>query len=536
MNAPTSCVFTPAEIARALGCTPQNIRQRLSSIDRDGEKLSAGNLANAWCIESLPPSLLRELEARASRKGFPTVYLLLQNTPATFTPATPLNHAAAAEIEAAQKLQSALSPCWRLPENASISELARAAAPAYRAAFGYSVSDRHLRELITRTIARDGGNQNFAPLAIYLSERPRKKEAQQIRPCARATAITALDEAFSVVADRAKPSATDVAYCWRKIVACYSERIAAGERAKAVKRELRDYIIKSAGFLGETPAAVKRNLNRKIQLALDNGISALVDGRKSLEARSAASLAQWENAVNQLFVHSRHHCGGRISQAYRQLQMGTGHNRERFSEAFRDAFPFDVRTAKSQVPNWLRKAVTARLNSTDAVHLGRRSARLKLPSLRRDWTNVLAGSSYTSDDQTANHYIYDECERGEFEYDGMRFNVSRPQILPVIDERTDYPLGYCLIPAPSYNSRHIRTLLAQICMQQEIGLPFDQFLFEKAIWQSRNVEALVSWSTVDESFARHGINLRMRHATTPKAKIIERAIATLQNLDEYSPG
>lgn len=529
-------IFTAPQIARAFGCTPQNVRQQLSGTPSDGEKLIAGNRASAWRIASLPDRMQIELEARAKRTGFSTGYLLLRNTPETFSPSVPLRDCAPSEVEAAQKLCSALAGCWNASPEASISELARIVAPHYRTAFRYSVSDRHLRELITRTISRDGGNRNYSRLEIYLSDRPAKRPSTQSRPRAESETFADLDEAFSVVADRSNPSATEVAYCWRKVVACYAEKVAAGADSRAVKRKLRKHILQSAPFLGNTAAAVKRNLNRKIQVAGTQGIGALIDGRKPVEARGLVTLAQWEGAINQLFIHARHYCGGRVSQAYRELHLGTGHTREQFSEGFRDAFPFDVRTAKSQVPGWLRKVVTTRLKATDAAHLGPRTARLKLPSLRRDWSAVLAGSSYTSDDQTANHYIYDECAEGEFEHDGLRFNVSRPQILPVVDERTDYPLGYCLIPAPSYNSRHIRTLIAQICMQEGIGLPFDQFLFEKSIWESRNVKALVNWSEVDESFARHGINLRMRHATTPKAKIIERVIGTLQNLDEYSPG
>lgn len=527
-------VFTAAEIATARGCTPQSIRQILSSVPCDGEKLVAGNLANAWRVESLPGWLQSELQERATRSGFASAYLLLRNTPQQFVPAVPLKQLAAAEVESARKLQRALATCLTSPDTTPVSELARIAATSYRENFGYSVSDRHLRQLITRTISRDGGNRDFARLELYVAERPQKKESQA--PVAGSQNFPELDETLAVLSDRANPNATDIAYCWRKIVTCYSDRLAAGASAKATKKELRAYILKAAPFLGETAEAVKRNLNRKILLAEEEGIASIVDGRKSLELRSASAVSQWEGAANQLFIHARHYCSGRVSQAYRQLHLGNGHNREQFSEAFRDAFPFDVRTAKSQVPKWLRKVVDSRLSATDAVHLGPRAARIKLPSLRRNWANVLAGSSYTSDDQTANHYIYDECENGEFEFDGMRFNVSRPQILPVVDERTDYPLGYCLIPAPSYNSRHIRTLIAQICMQPEIGLPFDRFLFERGIWKSRNVRALVDWSAVDESFARHGINLQMRHATTPKAKIIERVISTLQNLDEYTPG
>ena len=526
-------LFTAAEIASARCCTPQSIRQSLSAVRPDGARLVAGNLANAWRLESLPGWMQEELAKRASRAGFATAYLLLRNAPQTFVPAVPLNKVAPAEVESARKLQEALAECWKMPEAIPIAELARVAAPAYRQLFGYSVSDRHLRDLITRTISRDGGRRNFARLELFLSERPKKKRSPRL---ASPVAFADLDEDLSMVNGRANPSATDLAYCWRKVLGSYSERVAAGASPKAVKRQLRDYILGSAPFLGDTADAVKRNLNRKIQLALDEGIASIVDKRKSFAPRAQSAASRWESASNQLYVHARHHCSGRISQAYRELHLGTGHDREQFSEAFRDAFPFDVRVAKSQVPKWLRKTVAIRLKATAAVHLGPRAARLNLPSLRRDWSKVAAGSSYTSDDQTANHYIYDECDGGEYEFDGMRFNDSRPQILPVVDERTDYPLGYCLIPAPSYNSRHIRTLIAQICMQPEIGLPFDRFLFEKSIWESRNVKALVDWTSVDESFARHGISLQMRHATTPKAKIIERVIGTLQNLDEYAPG
>jgi hypothetical protein len=73
-------------------------------------------------------------------------------------------------------------------------------------------------------------------------------------------------------------------------------------------------------------------------------------------------------------------------------------------------------------------------------------------------------------------------------------------------------------------------------MRPEIGLPFERFLFERGVWQSRNVKALVQWSSIDESFLRHGIALDLRHATTPKAKIIEQVIGAIQNLDEYAPG
>jgi hypothetical protein len=159
-----------------------------------------------------------------------------------------------------------------------------------------------------------------------------------------------------------------------------------------------------------------------------------------------------------------------------------------------------------------------------------------MPSIHRDWSVVLAGASYTSDDATLNHYVVDWHDEGEYEFDGGRFNVVRPQFLPVVDERTANPLGFSLIPGPTYNSWIIKTLMTRVAMRPEIGLPFEQWLFEKGVWEARNVESLARWSRLDESFARFGVTLKVRHATTPKAKVIEQVIGAFQNLDEYAPG
>jgi cell wall assembly regulator SMI1 len=188
------------------------------------------------------------------------------------------------------------------------------------------------------------------------------------------------------------------------------------------------------------------------------------------------------------------------------------------------------------MPSCVRNVVRPMIAASKKEHLGPHASRLALPSIHRKWEPLAAGASYTSDDVTLNHYVYDWHEEGEYEFDGRRFNVIRPQFLPVVDERTGNPLGFSLAPAPNYNSWQIRTLMTRICMRPEIGLPFERFLFELGIWKSRNVQALAQWASIDESFHRNGIALKLRHATTPKAKVIERVILTLQNLDEYAPG
>ncbi len=210
-------------------------------------------------------------------------------------------------------------------------------------------------------------------------------------------------------------------------------------------------------------------------------------------------MANFPDDLKLLTQHASFYRGDRIGEAYRHLQLGTTHNGERFSEKFRHAWLFDCRIAKSRVPGVIRRAVRPMIKAMRPLRLGPRAAKLALPSIQRDWSKVSAGDCYTSDDVTLNHYVYDWSEQGEYEFDGRRFNVMRPQFLPVVDERTELPLGFSLIPQRNYTSWQIKTLMTRICMRPEIGLPFKQFLFELAIWDSRNVNALASASKTSRS-------------------------------------
>src|SRR6202043_1588657 len=219
----------------------------------------------------------------------------------------------------------------------------------------------------------------------------------------------------------------------------FCQRVEAGADAGPLKTVLRSHLLSTAPFLASSPAALKRNLNRKLQVAIENGIDSLVDGRIEPGKSKAVKdlIARFGDDLKLLAEHTRFYCGGRMSQAHRQLHDDRCHNNDRFSEAFRDAFPFDCRKAKSRVPEIVRRAVAPMVRAMAPQRLGPRAAKLALPSIQRDWSKVAAGDSYTSDDVTLNHYVYDWNEQGEYEFDGRRFNVMRPQFLPVVDERTD---------------------------------------------------------------------------------------------------
>lgn len=526
--------FTAAEMARCLNCSAQNVRKLLKHIRPTTTKVISSVQAAAWSFGSLPSPIIAKLARAASRHGFQTPLQLLQNPPRR-EESISFSRVVPSGLEKAQKLQRALARCFQGSIDASVADLARRAAPDYARQFGKAVSDRHLRNLIKRTIDRDAGDQNFARLELFLAAAP-ARVGPKTPSRFDAVKFARLDAVFAMIADRNRPTLSDIAYCWREILKLIDERLAEGDNEIRLKQQLRIHIVRNASFLGATDIAVKRALNRKMREAIDGcGIDQLRDGR--IEPKPRPDLVeQFEADIKLCAKHVTFYCGKRESQAYRQLHEGTSHNGERFSKEYRTAFPFNVRRAKSRIPNWFRTAVQPMVRVMWSQRLGPHAARLALPSIHRDWSEVLAGDRYTSDDATLNRPVIGWHDRGEYEFDGRRFNVVRPQFLPVIDERSGMPLGFALLPSPTYNSWVIKTLMARICMRPEIGLPYSGWLFERSIWSSRNVEALASWSHIDESFARFGVQLSIKHATTPKAKIIEGVIAALQNLDEFAPG
>ena len=213
-----------------------------------------------------------------------------------------------------------------------------------------------------------------------------------------------------------------------------------------------------------------------------------------------------------------------------------GGQRLQFSEEFRAAYSFDPRASKSRVPNRLRNKLRPLLEAIEPHNHGPKAARLADPSFHRDWSMVASGAWFQSDDETSNNYVWFPCEDGAFEFGDVRFDVLRPQILPMVDVRTDYVLSVLLILRRQYDSRDIRSLILQTCLDERVGLPFEGFYFEGNIWQAKNLQALVNWSEIDSAFSRCGLALRLRHARTPRAKIIERIFSQEQNMTQALPG
>lgn len=481
----SSDYFSAREIGDALGKPRPSINRALKSAPADGTKIASGNRACAWSFAAMPEPIRAELARISRARGYRSPLDVLRNPPTSWELSIPLAEIEPAEIAASQRLQAALARALALPADARMEAREELAATDYRREFRHVVSTRHLRRLIKRTLERDRGAGEFHRLEIYLTEAPRKQAPE---PIARRKdfRFEEVDDALADVRDRTAATSTDRNHLFRAAFQALDRLREEGHAETTVKSALRAYLWKVAPFLARSPSALQCTFNLKLR-EHDAG-KAIVDKRDRSGNRRRAP--EWDYNFG-LLKHWTLRYSGRESQAWRELHDGTNPTGERFTAAFRDYFTFEVRRAKSRVPATVRAALAPIVAAAMPNVHGPHAARLALPSALRDWSGVFAGDSFTSDDVTQNHYFYDWCDEGEYEFDGRRFNVLRGQLLPVIDERTDYPLGFSLIPRETYNGRDIRTLISRVCMDEGIGLPFVRFLFERG---SGNPATSKPWS------------------------------------------
>jgi hypothetical protein len=528
-----AAIFSASEIAAAIGWSKKRVQTALAGYVASGTKEMSGNQCDAWSTGHLPKAIVQELQRIQRVHRYRSFLDVLRDPLREWMPPIPRGQIAQSEWRRAEQLREALAVAMALPEESSIRGRASAAASHHRRAFGHGVSDRQLRILITRTLDRDRGARNFSRLEIYLPDAPRPAAPRVQRGAAGKIDFSTLADDFDTIAVRERPTMEERAFFWRKVTEFHAAQIEAGTREVLFKKWIVAFALAEMPAIAESANAFRRNLDRKLTLAAQDGAEALIDGRKTNSGRRR-NLPEWDGEIMRLAKASRAY-GGRIAQAFRELYLGTHPSGEQFSQAFRDYYFYNARQNKSAVPAAVLSAVRPMMAATDALAHGPKAARLALPSIHRDWTMLPAGASFTADDVTPNHYTYDWHEEGHYEFEGRRFNVTRNQVLVFCDERTGFVLGFSLCPRPQYSADDICAAVARLCMDRSIGLPTKRFLFERSIWQGKKVKGLVEWAKREEGFLREGIQLGMAHATTPKAKIVERVLGSLQSMMQALP-
>ncbi len=521
--------FTAGQIADALNCSPQAVRQRLDGIPGQ-TRIVQGGPALAWPVQALPGPVQTELEANADARGYRSPLQLLAHTAAGWQPKIPLAEAAPSAVEKAVKLKAALAPALaRLddpaPDRAESEELALA---EYLKQFGHAITGRHWRRLFHRTLERDGGARAWHRLELFLDD-----DAGRRVPANRASIIARelhapLADALDTLENKAKPTADDRAFLFHQSFTHFEALLEKSKDRPArrlLKSSLIDYVFSAVPGLAKSEKSFRQVFSMKFRAWQDGGrtLESVRDARSMKSGNfRRPDFTEDEKKIRDLAILH----GGNIALAHRKLRQSG-----ELSPAFVDYHQFDPRQNKSYVPATVRAAITPDVDMCAAIHRGPWQAKMRGPYIPRDWSNVAPADWFSADDITFNSYFYF--------YDGAgQLHIERGECLVMIDFRTGYILDYVLI-AGRYNARHIRKLILRV--HDRHGLPRIGFYFEKGVWKARMIEELdkkhsLHWRETECGLQEPGIGLTVRHATTPRAKTIEGLIRIWQERQRAEPG
>lgn len=499
----------------------------LKKIRRDGVKFVRGQECDAYCLTSLPPRYIHELDGIAERRGYRNTEHLLTDPPLRFAPVdkngrrVPLADISRQQTERADRLRQGLALTLQYRDRLTEGDCKRIALAAFRRAWGHA-SEKTWENKYKRTIQRDAGEERFDDLALYFDEVvTRKPEARERIALGATAADRTLLDALNAK-DPAKPTLAEKALVWVTACEFIQDAIDRGEKRKRAMRRVFELVSGSRVTLAKTEDALKRLIKEKFFQWLREGrtFAALEDKRPLNSGRRGEKLD--ENERLQLVSHIVKQTGGRVSQGVRELRDRGELSLEVIGRTISNP------ASKSYVPPFIRKAVTADVRRLANIHRGEREHRLKGAYHDRSWDGIAPGDWFTSDDLTPPVYFYTR-ENG-------RVEVMRGQFLPMMDERTGMILGFVLIPERNYNSISIRSLITNVCAIH--GLPRHGFAFERGIWKSSKV-LTGDRNTDPDEIANTGLRrlgLQMRHALLPRAKVVERALGQLQDRMEGLAG
>jgi hypothetical protein len=526
METKPESIFTAAEIARVLACSRQNVHRQLACIVADGEKIAAGNLAKAWTLGSLPASIVRQLSVKAEAKGYRTTAALLAEPFTRFEAPFPLPEMARAVIERAGRLRNALQGIVALAKDSSVSasDLTTRGLASYKREFGNQVSAKHWRALLDRTIERDNGAEEWTRLELYIEENPARISRHLPITLAREKKLEVLEDMLASLQGSTALTPQQSVYFWTKSCDQLQLEIDAGAKTKKAKRAILQVLEKS-GFVGTDFHSIRRNFDRKWRTYLTGG-GRLQDGRAVRYEKTNEIVGDEDR---EKLIARGLDCGGRVSQAFRELFHGG-----ELSPELTDRFIANP-ARKSYVPRSVRAAVASEVKRLMPLHHGPREHELRGPHNHRDFSGMFAGDSFQGDDCT--------CPVVYFEPDSSSrsgFRIIRGQLILMIDERSLLALGFALHSETNYNARIIRALITRV--HDSYGLPRRRFYFERGIWKTSKIltgEKQPFATELELAHTELGLRefgVKFCHAKLPRGKVIERALGLVQNQMERVPG
>jgi hypothetical protein len=529
--------FTATQIARAAGLARQTVHARLQEIAAAGQEPCQGKDLAGWKFADLPMDWQLEITRRGVKRGFENGEQFLANLPDPWKCPLPWSAVPEAQQRKAVRLQKALAGVLAMRAKAGVdsAHVEHAGLADFKAEFGYTITARHWRRLLNRTLERDAGEENWQRLELYLDGRAFVTPSPTREVVRNDYVHRGLDDVFSTLENRQHPTATDREFLWDAAFRHYAQHTDSltdspeGHRErKLFKASLVHYLFKA--FPEETLCAtlpsLKRRFEEKLNLWRANGRTpaALRDKRplKSGKFRTLAFAQDLDAIRDRAILHD-----GNIALAHRLLR-----EEGKLSKEFCDFYAFDARTAKSEVPAAVRAAVAPQVEMCLPLRRGPWQARMRGPYIQRDWSEVKPGDWACADDVTWNHYFREQLPAGDW-------RILRGECLLMTDLRTGYPLDFLLI-AGHYNGEYVRSLALKV--HDRIGLPRKGYYFERGVWKSRLVVGdnsqgtPIHWREAENGLCSMDLKLDVRHATTPRAKPIEGLFRILQERMRCIPG
>ncbi len=555
----SSGVFTASQIARAAGITRQAVAKGIERIEPTARVSAAGKETDAWAFHVIPFVWQENITRRAVKRGFENAEKFLASLPLSpWKPSGLWDRVAAKEQIKASKLKNALARALTLRSNpdATPADVELAGLEDFKKEFGFSVSNRHWRRLLDRTIERDGGEENWEHLALYLDDRafdttPPARVASPTVECQHQT----LAEAFCKVVDRANLTAAETEFLWRTCIEHYGQLTGSladspngNQERRRIKAALLEYLFKAfpSGTLCASFKSLKRRFDEKLSTYHKCGAAAL----KSKHENSGRVAKKLCASCRPLMMGASVDFDKNYRQAWRQL-----HQTKKLCEDCRAAWTFNIRTHKSYCPKSVIEDIRAEVELAWMVaRRGPKFTRLRSPYVKRNWSDTAPGDYSVMDDMTPDTAVYGSVEM-PLAYDDSQSGkpfVGRMEALFSVDERTDYPLAFVIILGDpethysaqrkaTYNQANQRQLLLR--QHDSTGLPHIGLKLENGPWKNYMMdgEKLDRWQSLDVPRFENGLaemGIKIRHALpgNPRSKIIERVFAAVHNRMRCHPG
>lgn len=418
---------TATQIAAVLGMKRQTVQWHLRETPPDGAMVVHGVMAKAWAITSLPPALQERLDEIVQRKNYRSKADVFSNPPKQWQPKWPIATLHQDCIDEATRLQRA-QDYYLANQNSPLlteAELMRHALEDYQRSFGHTVSERHCRNLLNRTIERDGGRKDWQNLALYLPDQLKRKTANHPQPVS--AEFPVLNQAIAGIKKPGEPTREEQELLWLR--ACESYRAAGGGSPKQ-KRAILTLLWQHAPNLAKSPNALRVSFDRKFKTRLkSNGdANAIKDGRrKKLGARVVHYDPDQIDLIKYTAATKRE---GKRAAAIRMLDELGLITDPRIREML------DTRTSKT----YLRKSLRDQLRDTVAYRvaaLGRRAQEKMVPPGQLTYEGIYSMDCLVGDDTTPNLYFSVPDGKGWFE-------MTRGQLLCIADFRSLFITAFAL--------------------------------------------------------------------------------------------